>query len=293
MSVTEYLQQLDSVIAVSIRRYIGTMATARNALALSTVCVFVVASLALWKQPRRTGLLKRTVGHVLEAGFGTGDGHSGKPLLPRFIRRLFHSHLPQFTLYSDRNSGSAAEKADSEVVYHQQHLDTVPENTLLAQHPPPPLLPPLRPSLSGAENEKWEVDGPTQHVGGGAKRRHRRHRGKMDGGVSAVKHRQRLKHRARLAKLPLPATASVVVAAKETADEQVGEKQELAGRADDDPVVDVTQPRQYRPAPIGQRSATAATMAEEGRRKDDDTANWTGTLQSSAAEFSLFSSDFF
>ncbi|KAJ2500085.1 hypothetical protein IWW47_003275, partial [Coemansia sp. RSA 2052] len=79
MSVTEYLQQLDSEKALSVSCEIWAMVTARNALALSTVCAFVVASLALWSQPRRAALLKRTVDNVLEAGFGSGDGHSGKP----------------------------------------------------------------------------------------------------------------------------------------------------------------------------------------------------------------------
>ncbi|KAJ2884512.1 hypothetical protein H4R27_002062, partial [Coemansia aciculifera] len=187
MFVSEYLQFLESVNVVNISRGIWTMVTARNALAISTVCAFVVATLTLWNQPRRAMLLKRTVGHVLEAGFGTGDGNSGKPLLPRFIRRLFHSQLPQFD--TRRDSGLALEKVDSEGAYqHNGRHDVCASPGSAPDTPPPPLPPPLLPLIcSGSELGAGASDPASmQHVGGGAKRRHRRHGGRKDIRVAAT-----------------------------------------------------------------------------------------------------------
>ncbi|KAJ2556541.1 hypothetical protein GGH95_005344, partial [Coemansia sp. RSA 1836] len=344
MSVTEYLQQLDSEKALSVSCEIWAMVTARNALALSTVCAFVVASLALWSQPRRAALLKRTVDNVLEAGFGSGDGHSGKPLLPRFIRRLFHSHLPQFTLHGDRGGGShALEKVDSEAAYQhsssQRALCAGLEAAAAAPDTPPPPPPPLLPlslpvvvcsGIDLAPDSDGPAVGQMQHVGGGAKRRHRRHRGIIDMRAATVaarpvaKHRhhhQRLKYRAMLmaSRHDSSSSSSGVVAgsnetAKDAADEQVGKEAAESGFAhapvaDDDPVVDVTQPRRYRPAPIGQRSAgdippspyyaVAAAAVNGGRfqsttamAETDDKHGWLPQIVGTDPEFSLFSSDF-
>ncbi|KAJ2826287.1 hypothetical protein GGI24_002945 [Coemansia furcata] len=349
MFASEYLQFLESVNVVNISRGIWAMVTARNALAISTVCAFVAASLVLWNQPRRAMLLKWTVGHVLEAGFGTADGNNGKPLLPRFIRRLFHSHLPQFD--TRRDSGHALEKVDTEAAYqHNDQQDTAPDT------PPPPLPPPLQPLIcSGSE---LVASDPThmQHAGGGAKRRHRRHRGRNDmraaAGVSAArpitKNTQRLMYRAMLAasrrhrpaassaeprqlspaavEIPAVAELATVGLTSEGAEESVkpdqagevgadlvtsGEFSAAAGLitqasvASDDPVVDVTQPRRYRPAPIGQRSAgdsppspfyalapAAAAPLLGSVRVSPTPIDWPPQIGTDP-EFSLFSSEFF
>ncbi|KAJ2061460.1 hypothetical protein GGI17_003035 [Coemansia sp. S146] len=353
MFVSEYLQFLESVNVANISRGIWTMVTARNALAISTVCAFVIASLTLWNQPRRAMLLKRTVGHVLEAGFGTGDGNSGKPLLPRFIRRLFHSQLPQFD--TRRDSGLALEKVDSEAAYqHNGRHDVCASPGSAPDTPPPPLLPPLLPLIfSGSELSTGASDSASmQHVGGGAKRRHRRHGGRKDiraaATVSAArpmaKQLQRImyramlvasrRHRPTVSNEPLPsppalmaipaeaefATVGQAIDGAETESATTDQADEVqatdplaaagptrAPMADDDPVVDVTQPRRYRPAPIGQRSAgdtpplpfyalapsTAAPLLGSVRASpmplDFDWPPQIGT----DPEFSLFSRDFF
>ncbi|KAJ2701816.1 hypothetical protein H4218_001200 [Coemansia sp. IMI 209128] len=358
MFATEYLRFLESANIAIIINGLWAMVTARNALALSTVCVFVVTSLALWNQPRRAMLVKWTVGHVLEAGFGTGDGSNGKPLLPRFIRRLFHSHLPQFD--TRRDSGLGMEKADAEAVY--QHNGTAPDT------PPPPLQPPLLPLIcSGSELIAGDPAGHVQHAGGGAKRRHRRHRGRKDirsvATVSAdrpmAKQVRRLMYRVMLVasrrhrptdskdvldveslQLPLSPISIEAAAVSEfaTIDQAIEKAEEESAAADkfeveeeepvvmddrageplltaagpthasvtdDDPVVDVTKPRRYRPAPIGQRNAgdtpplpfyslapSAAGPLLGRMRTSSRPPNWPPQIDTDP-EFSLFSSKFF
>ncbi|KAJ2102028.1 hypothetical protein GGI09_001442 [Coemansia sp. S100] len=346
MFVSDYLQFLESVNIGNISRSIWAMVTARNALAISTVCAFVVASLALWNQPRRAMLLKRTVGHVLEAGFGTGDGNSGKPLLPRFIRRLFHSQLPQFD--TRRDPGLVLEKVDEAAYQHSGRHDVCASPDSAPDTPPPPLPPPL--ICTGSELGNNGSAG-MQHVGGGAKRRHRRHRGRKDMRAAATvsaarpmaKQLQRLMYRAMLvasrrprptvssepllsppALMAIPAEAEFTTAGQAidgvetesvTAD-QAGEVEAAeplamaagptqAPIAVDDPVVDVTQPRRYRPAPIGQRSAgdtppspfyalapsTAAGPLLGSVRASPMPLDWPPPIDTDP-EFSLFSSDF-
>ncbi|KAJ2493733.1 hypothetical protein IWW37_000364 [Coemansia sp. RSA 2050] len=357
MFITEYLRFIEPVNAAIIINGLWAMVTARNALAISTVCAFVVTSLALWNQPRRAMLLKWTVGHVLEAGFGTGDGSNGKPLLPRFIRRLFHSHLPQFDVR--RDSGPHVEKADAEAIY--RHNDTAPDT------PPPPLQPPLLPLIcSGSELIASDSASHVQHAGGGAKRRHRRHRGRKDMrtvvAASAdrpmAKRVQRLMYRVilvasrrhrpavgnvvldvELPQLPLSPVSMGADAVVEYAtarqaiekaddsaaadkfrevekpvamDDQVGEPLLMAADpaqapvTDDDPVVDVTKPRRYRPAPIGQRNAgdalslpfyslappPAAGPLLSRMRTSSRPPNWPPQIDTDP-EFSLFSSKLF
>ncbi|KAJ2909798.1 hypothetical protein GGI21_001520 [Coemansia aciculifera] len=271
MSVVEYLQQLYSAKADVASHDIWAMFTARNALVLSTVCGFVVVSLALWSQPRRAALLKRTVDNVLEAGFGTGngedDGHVGKPLFPRFIRRLFYTQLPQFTVHSERS-----------IISHELEKVAVPRYSAVMA------------VCSGADN-----GGQVQHVGGGAKRRrrHRRHRGNM----SVNEHRQRPKHyRSTLMTLLRHVAdsnggAAVFDDPATVAEKVVEDIVNVAAFADNDPVVDATQPRRYQPAPIGHRS-TGVVGASGGVSSSLFGLEWDPQNINTDADLSLFSNEY-
>ncbi|KAJ2473985.1 hypothetical protein GGI02_000446 [Coemansia sp. RSA 2322] len=253
------------------------MVTARNALALSTVCAFVVASLALWRQPRRGSLLRRTVGHVLEAGFG-GHGASsdcwwgGKPLLPRFVRRLFHTQLPQFATNKEIDMSHGPSPAAEEVTHAPETLDSAAY---------------LRSSQdNGPATEKERVE---RHIGGGAKRRRRWHRGRR-GDMRAVdcvaRFRQRPRERGVQADVAIGSGGSTLAASVDRSMEPGGRCSWVAA----DPVVDVTEPRRYRPTPIGQQRTSSSALSAE-----DDGGGSGIVVQAGAADsgFSLFSSEAF